>query len=1581
MSIRFLKATASVCAAITLRAEVIINEIHFDPDVKTEHVEFIELRNTAATPASLSGWKLTDAVDYPFPPDATIPANGYLVVAQNPAQFTAKFRTNAFGPWAGSLSNDGEEIVLRDATGRIVDSVDYKLGFPWPTVGEPPGFSIELANPAFDNNLGGNWRASGAVTTADDIVLIPGEDTWSYFKGTQEPSDPIGAWREKDFPQNAAWQTARMPMGYGGDIAMRTQLDDMLNNYTTVYFRKVFNVSDLSQISALQLRAKYDDGFKVWINGRLLIYPSMSSDEVRYSDTASSGAEVTEYFTFTLPPPQDYLLAGDNIIAVQAANISLTESSDFFIDLELIGKPSAHGTAPTPSARNNAFASNIAPAIREVDHSPKQPVSDQPVKITAKITDPEGVASVQLQYQIVEPGSFIELTNPAYKTGWTSLPMGDTGADGDEFAGDSVFTGTIPASIQVHRRLIRYRITATDATGKSIQAPYPDDPTPNFAYFCYNGVPGWSGAIQPGSADPNRSAVQFYDAGVMSSLPVYHLISKKDSVEASTWFEQYGGDEYKWSGALVYNGEVYDHIHYRARGGVWRYAMGKNMWKLDFNRGHDFRPRDNWGRNYSVGWTKLNLGACIQQGNYQHRGEQGLFESVGFRLFNLAGTEAPKTHFIHFRIIDEGQETGADQYTGDFWGLYLAIEQEDSRFLEEHDLPDSNFYKMEGGTGELNNLSPYGPANKSDLNNFLNAINQTQNEPWWRANFDLQKYYAYRTIVEGIHHYDIDGNPGKNYFYYTNDVSKKWEVHAWDLDLTWADNMYGSGNEQFKSRVLPISNFNREYKNRIREIRDLLFNTDQAYKLIDEYAAMIYTQGAPSFVGADRAQWDYNPIMAAGFVNSSKAGQGRFYQIATTKNFPGMVQLMKNYIVARSSTLDTLASETGLPVKPGIVNRSPANNPANRLRFESTGYLGDANFKALKWRLGEITPAGSPAFDPTTPRVYEIEPVWESTNITTFNNVIEIPSGVVKVGHTYRARIKMQDAFNRWSNWSAPVEFVAGAPDNAVALAESLQITEIMYNPPAGNEFEFVELYNSSADATLDLSGLRFTAGIDFLFPANSQLPPRSYALVIRASNVSAFRAHYGLGQDVRLFGPYSGALNNDGEEITLKTGAAGATILSFTYGNGALWPVAADGAGHSLVPIYPVDQSYPGNWRASAFIKGSPGAEDPEPVADLALNQIVANSSDNDLIQVANATARSIDTSAYYLSDDPALLKKWKFNRDTFQPNSIFTFEEVIDFHNPLSTGFGLDQAGEQVYLSYLPGDASDRVVDAVKFKGQSRYVPWARIPEFTGFWHSPLSDRLIISEVMYHPATNANSTLDNTLDEYVEIYNPLPAEQTLASPAGTWRIDGGIKLQFPANTKIPANGYLILVSFDPTLASASNSFAAKFQIGGNARIVGPWQGKLSNKSDRIALERPEPPKAVGEPLSWIIVDEVTYGLRPLWPVAPDGGGMALHRAGGVATVGNNPAAWVSAVPGPSRSVSPIDIRIASAEINNNRFTVRLSVESGRRYALERSADLSLRDWQIVHQLEPAAGGIVELRDPDSPSGQNFYRVQIAAP
>ena len=1195
--------------AANVRSEVVINEIHYDPDVKTELTEFVELYNPGTAAVDLGGAYFSNGITYVFPAGTTLAPHAYLTLAQNAAQYQAKFGQAPFAQFVGTLSNEGDVVTLRNRSGGMLDQVDYKAGFPWPAVGDAPGYSIELINPDFDNSVGGNWRAQ-APTSALETTLLPANSDWRYFKGFSEASDPVSAWRQRGF-DDSGWDVGTGPVGYDrGGVPMGTSLDDMFGNYTSVFMRTTFNVDDPSSISALRLEAQIDDGYLLWVNGVQAPPYNVGSAELPYTGTATGAIEDASYKPFNLPSAVvSALRAGENTIAVQFFNSSISNSSDAYFDARLIASTGGGGASPTPGARNSVFADNAAPQMRHVEHTPQQPKSGEVVTVTSLITDPDGVASVALLYQLVDPGNYINIDDPAYQTDWTTVAMKDDGTGGDATAGDGVYTVQLPADVQVNRRLVRYRVTATDGRGASITAPYVDDSVPNFAYFVYDGVPGWSGAARPGT-----TPVVNYSADVMNSVPAYHLISKNSDVEEATWWSKYQGDNYLWKGTLVYDGVVYDHISYRARGGVWRYAMVKNMWKFDFNHNHGFQAKDDYGKPYKTTWDKLNLGANIQQADFQNRGEQGLFESVGMKLFNLAGVTAPKTNYAQFRVIDDASEAGPTQYEGDLWGLYLAVEQPDGNFLDEHELPDGNLYKMEGGTGSLNNQGPTQPTDKSDLNAFQNGYRAAgQTDQWFRDNLNLDSYYGYRAIVEAIHHYDIDQSAGKNYFFYHNPETNQWETTVWDLDLTWADNMYGGGDEPFKTRVLPRPALNLEYKNRIREIRNLLYNPDQTGALIDEMAAKVWTAGQPSFVDVDRAMWDWNPHMASPSGESSspgKAGQGRFYQIATTKDFPGMAAKMKAYVVSRGSFLDTLASDTAIPNKPTLTYLGAAGFPADDLRFRTSAFAdpqGAGTFGAMEWRIAEVTNPAAPGYDPKAPKKYEINAAWESGELTTFDNEVQVPAYVVRAGRTYRVRVRMKDNTGRWSNWSDASQFVAGAP--SAIVKDSLRITELNYHPapnpagpPAEDEFEFVELRNIGAQ-TINLEGVKFTRGIDYTF-GDVDLPAGSYVVV--AVNRAAFLSRYTDASINLAPGQFLGHLDNTGERITLEDGTQ-QVIQDFTYSDA--WHPTTDGDGPTLVsvdPAAPLEKwGLAEGWRPSFSPGGSPGAADVQtdttpPTADI---------------------------------------------------------------------------------------------------------------------------------------------------------------------------------------------------------------------------------------------------------------------------------------------------------------------------------------------------------------------------------------------
>src|ERR1044072_6861420 len=87
--------------ALTILPNIVINEIHSNPAIKTELVEFVELYNTSSAEGDLGGWNFSGTVSYTFPTGTKIAANGYVVAAQNPAALKRKYNYDAFGPWVG----------------------------------------------------------------------------------------------------------------------------------------------------------------------------------------------------------------------------------------------------------------------------------------------------------------------------------------------------------------------------------------------------------------------------------------------------------------------------------------------------------------------------------------------------------------------------------------------------------------------------------------------------------------------------------------------------------------------------------------------------------------------------------------------------------------------------------------------------------------------------------------------------------------------------------------------------------------------------------------------------------------------------------------------------------------------------------------------------------------------------------------------------------------------------------------------------------------------------------------------------------------------------------------------------------------------------------------------------------------------------------------------------------------------------------------------------------------------------------------------------------------------------------------
>ena len=299
----------------------------------------------------------------------------------------------------------------------------------------------------------------------------------------------------------------------------------------------------------------------------------------------------------------------------------------------------------------------------------------------------------------------------------------------------------------------------------------------------------------------------------------------------------------------------------------------------------------------------------------------------------------------------------------------------------------------------------------------MSDLQRNKDAKWWPANVDLPRYYSYRSILECIHHYDIGS--GKNYYFFHNLTAKRWQVVPWDVDLTWGDHMYGNGAEPFyRAGLLQREPFSADYQARLIEIRDLLFNPEQTGALIDEYAAVIsQPDGSPSMVDADRAKWDWHPIMSSQYTMRGKSDPGMFYKSSPTHDFKGMTQLMESYVERRSQWIDrTLLADARLPATPAIAAKDKIDVSAPTLTLQ---LASPASAGKVKWRLAEITDTKNPATKPKPPGKYEIDALWEAEGGAS----AEIPTKGLEKGHTYRIRARAQDGKGQWSHWSAPTQF------------------------------------------------------------------------------------------------------------------------------------------------------------------------------------------------------------------------------------------------------------------------------------------------------------------------------------------------------------------------------------------------------------------------------------------------------------------------------------------------------------------------------------------------------------------------------
>ncbi len=425
---------------------VVINEIFYQgPGSSPE--QWVELYNKSGAPVALDGWKFSEGIDYSFAPGTTLPAGGYLVVAWDLAAFQALHSgvTNVVGPFSGSLAGGGERLRLKDAAGNLADEVSYSpggkggplgIGGLWPKWADGGGSSLELVDPASDNNNPGSWA---------DSVATPG--AWlpvSYdFSGANIAGDPV------------QWNEVIFGLLDEGEILIddfQLTVDPGLATAATLVYNSTFEADTIGQAPA---------GWRVIGTHRHSFVeadpdnPAQKVLHVRASGayehlhnqcsiTLKNGASY-----FTINPAKTYRIS---FRAKWLRGSNQLHTRLYFNKGARTTLLPRQATGGTPGVQNSTYSLNSKPfTFSGVTHSPAVPAVGQAATVSVKIVETtQTISTVNLVYTAIDGGA-------------------GSGTVAMTAAGNKLWTADIPA--QTSGRKFAFSFAATGSGGANVTAP------------------------------------------------------------------------------------------------------------------------------------------------------------------------------------------------------------------------------------------------------------------------------------------------------------------------------------------------------------------------------------------------------------------------------------------------------------------------------------------------------------------------------------------------------------------------------------------------------------------------------------------------------------------------------------------------------------------------------------------------------------------------------------------------------------------------------------------------------------------------------------------------------------------------------------------------------------------------------------------------------------------------------------------------------------------------------------------------------------------------------------------------------
>ncbi|MDF1711826.1 MAG: lamin tail domain-containing protein [Akkermansiaceae bacterium] len=1079
-----------------------------------ESSDWIELYNAGPGPVDLSGWFLTDSANNPtkweFPAGTSLAQNAYLIVFASGRDTDDYVDPDGFLHTNFRLTTGGEYLALVEPDGTTIKS-EYSPEYP----------------SQFGDISYGTFAEGGASTdlleNSNAEVLIPQNGalglTWTF------PAFDTQSWLRPETGTGVGFDSGPDYLPFI-DVNIGTQLS---GNGATAYVRIPFEIADTSQISTLNFRVRYDDGYVAYLNGVLITSRNAPVNPDWESSATANANESDNVDEIDISNLISEIQNGTNVLALHSLNRS-AGSSDLLIDAELTATSPPTGpllsgylASPTPGSENLTGSANPGPEIANVSHTPQQPAETEDVIVTATIS-PRLVAigDVDLTYRI------------QYGTS-TTVPMLDNGSGNDASAGDSIYTATIPSSAYGREDMVRWFVTANDTSGSSSRAPLFLDQTGN-----------------------NQSAEYFgtvtSDPSVSSDLPLLQWFSQNRTAGNTR-----GGTR----ASVYFLGRFYDNIFIRQRGQA---TNGSQSQKFDFNRGDSFYINEEMP---SVGEININ-----------GRGADSTYvrQPLAFDTHRLAGNESCLSYLWQLRVNGGNDRVGIaiEQVDEDFLDRYGYDEEGDLyKFVQRSNLNPVFFDTITGiekKTGDESNID-----SAVDLVAGLNLPTSAQRRQWVVDNLDLPQvinYLAARSIIQ-----DADDLRKNFYMYLDTRGDERWRLLPWDKDFTFG--VVGDGGTFLPHPFFGDEEHKKQNANQWNILYDVIFEepvTRRIYlrrlrTLMDEvlqpsstpFNERILENLARDIISPASPPLSSNVGSIDSYLNSRRS--------VLYNNYPSLIP-------------DAEPSNPDITIAEVEANPNSGNQEEEYIRIHNNE---DTEIDLSGWTLEggvDIT------FRPGTV-IERGSDLYVSPSSKDFLNRATSPTANEEhlVAAPYSGKLSNFSEVLTLRNDDGQVVDSINTPNNPSDAQLYLTISEIMYHPADPNgDAEYLELLNISDSITLDLTGIKFTAGIDFNFPDGSTLAPGERTLVVL--DQVAFEAVHGPGLPIAGTFQNNSRLNNGSDRIKLED-ASNSTIQEFTYDDQAPWPTGPDGNGFSLVLIDPAnspDLDLAASWKQGLVVGGTPG-------------------------------------------------------------------------------------------------------------------------------------------------------------------------------------------------------------------------------------------------------------------------------------------------------------------------------------------------------------------------------------------------------